>query len=152
VVESLLFLSPAQQICYYKWKFFGGYIALLMDRIFVDCCKPEAIASLNTSYLQLVPPTATVPLRARPHRVGRRKIYLKGSLQISGENSQDWVDAIKTEALFMRLNNWVNGHCHLYQLMYPLSVLILAYLGSHELRNKVPSRIRELFICLPGEG
>jgi hypothetical protein len=91
-------------MCYYNWKFFSGYIALLMDPILVDCCKPAAIASLNTSYLQSVPPTATVLLHARPHRVEGCK-YLKGSLQISGENSQDWVDAIKTEALFMRLKN-----------------------------------------------
>ncbi|OQD79294.1 hypothetical protein PENANT_c055G00878, partial [Penicillium antarcticum] len=35
-VEALLSLSPAQQMCYYNGKLFGGYIALLMDRILAD--------------------------------------------------------------------------------------------------------------------
>ena len=106
-VESLLFLSPAQQMCYYNGKLFGGYIALLMDHILADCCKPAAVtAFLNTSYLQSVPPTAPILLRAWPDRVEGRKIYLKGSLQIPGKTSQDWVDAIKTEALFIRPKDW----------------------------------------------
>ncbi|KAJ5849406.1 hypothetical protein N7455_009262 [Penicillium solitum] len=99
--ESLLLLSPAQQMCYYNGKLFGGYIALLMDRIIADCCKPAVTAYLNTSYLQSVPPTAPILLRAWPDRVEGRKIFLKGSLQIPGKASQDWIEAVKTEALFI---------------------------------------------------
>ncbi|CAG8073938.1 unnamed protein product [Penicillium salamii] len=100
--ESLLLLSPAQKMCYYNGKLFGGYIALLMDRILADCCKPAVTAYLNTSYLQSVPPTTPILLRAWPERVEGRKIYLKGSLQIPGNDSQDWVDAIETDALFIK--------------------------------------------------
>lgn len=100
--ESLLLLSPAQQMCYYNGKLFGGYIALLMDRILADCCKPAVTAYLNTSYLQSVPPTTPILIRAWPERVEGRKIYLKGSLQIPGNVSPDWVDAIKTDALFIK--------------------------------------------------
>ncbi|KAL2696095.1 hypothetical protein AAEP93_003395 [Penicillium crustosum] len=99
--ESVLLLSPAQQMCYYNGKLFGGYIALLMDRIIADCCKPAVTAYLNTSYLQSVPPTAPILLRAWPDRVEGRKIFLKGSLQIPGKASQDWIEAVKTEALFI---------------------------------------------------
>ncbi|KAJ5463287.1 hypothetical protein N7475_008231 [Penicillium sp. IBT 31633x] len=102
-VQSLLFLSPAQQMYYYNGKLFGGYIALLMDRILADCCcEPAVTAYLNTSYLQSVPPKAPMLLRAWPDRVEGRKIYLRGSLQIPGKVPQDWVDAIKTDALFIR--------------------------------------------------
>jgi acyl-coenzyme A thioesterase PaaI-like protein len=93
-------------MCYYNGKLFGGYIALLMDQILADSCKPAVTAYLNTSYLQSVPPTAPILLRAWPDRVEGRKIYLKGSLQIPGKASQDWVDAIKTEALFIRPKHW----------------------------------------------
>lgn len=105
-VESLMSLSPAQQMCYYDGKLFGGYIALLMDQILADSCKNAVTATLNTSYLQSVPPTAPILLRAWPDRVEGRKIYLKGSLQIPGKTSQNWVDAIKTEALFIRPKDW----------------------------------------------
>ncbi|KAE8388966.1 hypothetical protein BDV23DRAFT_184817 [Aspergillus alliaceus] len=62
-VESLLELSPEQQICYYPDKLFGGYSAFLMDHILADCCKPTAdepafTAYLNTSFKRPVPPTA----------------------------------------------------------------------------------------------
>ena len=99
-------LSPAQQMCYYNRKLFGGYIALLIDQILADSCKNAVTATLNTSYLQSVPPTAPILLRAWPDRVEGRKIYLKGSLQIPGKTSQNWVDAIKTEALFIRPKHW----------------------------------------------
>jgi hypothetical protein len=105
-VESLMSLSPAQQMCYYNGKLFGGYIALLMDQILADSCKNAVTATLNTSYLQSVPPTAPILLRAWPDRVEGRKVYLKGSLQIPGKSSQNWVDAIKTEALFIRPKDW----------------------------------------------
>lgn len=88
-VEYLLFLSPAQQMCYYNGKLFGGYIALLIDRIPADGCKLAVIAYLNTSYLQLVPPTAPILLHAWPDKVKDRNIYLKGSLWILGKASQD---------------------------------------------------------------
>lgn len=64
--ESLLLLSPTQQMCYYNGKLFGGYIALLMDRILADSCKSAVTAYLNTSYLHSVPPTAPILLRAWP--------------------------------------------------------------------------------------
>ena len=85
-VEALLFLSPAQQMCYYNGKLFGGYIALLMDRILADCCfEPAVTAYLNTSYLQSVLPKAPMLLRIWPNRVKGCKIFLKGSLQILGK-------------------------------------------------------------------
>ena len=75
-------------MCYYNRKLFGGYIALLMDHILADCCKLAAVtATLNTSYLQSVPLTAPILLRAWPDRVEGRKIYLKGSLRILGKTS-----------------------------------------------------------------
>ena len=92
-------------MCYYNGKLFGGYIALLMDRILADCCKPAVTAYLNTSYVQSDPPTTPIFLRAWPDRVESRNIYLKGSLQIPGKVPQDWVDAIKTDALFIRPKN-----------------------------------------------
>ncbi|KAJ5231003.1 hypothetical protein N7489_011711 [Penicillium chrysogenum] len=79
-VESLMSLSPEQQMCYYNGKLFGGYIALLMDQILADSYKNAVTATLNTSYLQSVPPTAPILLRVWPDRVEGRKIYLKGSL------------------------------------------------------------------------
>jgi hypothetical protein len=100
--ESILLLGPTQQMCYYNGKLFGGYIALLMDRILADCCKPAVTAYLTTSYLQSVPPTAPILLRAWPDKVEGRKIYLKGSLQIPGKVPQDWIEAIKADALFIR--------------------------------------------------
>ncbi|KAJ6141697.1 hypothetical protein N7497_010796 [Penicillium chrysogenum] len=104
--ESLLLLSPTQQMCYYDGKLFGGYIALLMDRILADCCKSAVTAYLNTSYLHSVPPTAPILLRAWPDRVEGRKIYLKGSLQVSGKVPQDWIEAITADALFIKPKDW----------------------------------------------
>ncbi|KAJ5766688.1 uncharacterized protein N7511_004304 [Penicillium nucicola] len=103
--ESLLRLSPPQQMCYYDGKLFGGYIALLMDRIIADCCKrdkPAFTAYLNTSFIQSVQPSAPILLRAWPEKVEGRKVFLKGSIQIPGKAPHDWVDAIRTEALFIR--------------------------------------------------
>ncbi|KAJ5267950.1 hypothetical protein N7524_004734 [Penicillium chrysogenum] len=45
--ESLLLLSPSQQMCYYNGKLFGGYIALLIDRILADCCKSAVTLELS---------------------------------------------------------------------------------------------------------
>ncbi|KAJ5706323.1 hypothetical protein N7536_002012 [Penicillium majusculum] len=104
--ESLLLLSPTQQMCYYNGKLFGGYIALLMDRILADCCKSAVTAYLNTSYLHSVPPTAPILLRAWPDRVEGRKVYLKGSLQVPGKVPQDWIEAITADALFIKPKDW----------------------------------------------
>ncbi|OQE72624.1 hypothetical protein PENNAL_c0095G01588, partial [Penicillium nalgiovense] len=104
--ESLLLLSPTQQMCYYNGKLFGGYIALLVDRILADSCKSAVTASLNTSYLHSVSPTAPILLRAWPDRVEGRKIYLKGSLQIPGKVPQDWIEAITVDALFIKPKDW----------------------------------------------
>ncbi|EKV07081.1 hypothetical protein PDIG_65780 [Penicillium digitatum PHI26] len=104
--ESLLLLSPTQQICYYNGKLFGGYIALLMDRILADSCKSAVTAYLNTSDLHSVPPTAPILLRAWPDRVEGRKVYLKGSLQIPGKVPQDWIEAITADALFIKPKDW----------------------------------------------
>ncbi|KAJ6020231.1 hypothetical protein N7522_000306 [Penicillium canescens] len=103
--ESLLRLTPSQQMCYYDGKLFGGYIACLMDRILADCCRrdePAFTAYLNTSFIQSVPPSAPILLRAWPDKVDGRKIYLKGSIQIPAEAPHEWVDAIRTDALFIR--------------------------------------------------
>lgn len=105
-VESRLLLSPSQQMCYYDGKLFGGYVAFLMDRILADCCKPAFTAYLNTSFLLPIPPTAPILLRAWPDKVEGRKIFLKGSVQIAGNNSNEWLDAIHAEALFIRPKNW----------------------------------------------
>lgn len=101
-VESLLLLSPSQQMCYYDGKLFGGYLAFLMDRILADCCRPAFTANLNTSFVRPVPPTAPIRLRAWPDKVEGRKIYLKGSVQIQEENSYEWLDAIQADALFIK--------------------------------------------------
>ena len=105
-VESLLLLSPPQQICYYQDKLFGGCITFLMDRILADCCKPTAgepafTAYLNTSFKLSVPPTTPVRLHACPVKIDGRKIYLKGSLQITGPCGK-WIDTISADALFIR--------------------------------------------------
>ncbi|KAJ5971703.1 uncharacterized protein N7479_001621 [Penicillium vulpinum] len=78
-------------MCYYNEKLFGDYIALLVDRIFANCCKPAVTAYLNTSYIQSVPPTAPILLRAWPVRV-----------EISAKVPQDWTEATKTVALFIK--------------------------------------------------
>ncbi|KAJ6033855.1 uncharacterized protein N7446_007853 [Penicillium canescens] len=107
--ESLLILKPSQQMCYYDNKLFGGYLALLMDRILADCCKqckPAVTAYLNTSFVQSVPPTVPILLRAWPDKVEGRKLYLKGSIRIPGKASQGWVEAIKADALFIRPRGW----------------------------------------------
>ncbi|KAJ6008976.1 hypothetical protein N7522_003992 [Penicillium canescens] len=101
-VESALLLSPSQRMCYYDGKLFGGYVAFLMDRILADCCKPAFTAYLNTSFLLPVPPTVPIVLRAWPEKVEGRKIFLKGSVQIPGTSSNEWLDAIKAEALFIQ--------------------------------------------------
>ncbi|KAF4766881.1 hypothetical protein HAV15_010627 [Penicillium sp. str.  len=103
-VESLLLLGPSQRMCYYDGKLFGGYVAFLMDRILADCCccKPAFTAYLNTSFLLPVPPTVPIFLRAWPSKVEGRKIFLKGSVQIPGKTSNEWVDAIQAEALFIQ--------------------------------------------------
>lgn len=101
-VESLLRLGPSQRMCYYDGKLFGGYVAFLMDRILADCCKPAFTAYLNTSFLLSIPPTAPIVLRAWPEKVEGRKIFLKGSVQIPGQSSNEWLDAIQAEALFIR--------------------------------------------------
>ncbi|KAJ5550363.1 hypothetical protein N7461_005061 [Penicillium sp. DV-2018c] len=103
--ESLLLLSPTQQMSYYDGKLFGGYIALLMDRILADSCKSAVTAYLNTSYLHSVPPTAPILLRAWPDRVEGRKVYLKG-LQVPGKVPQDWIEAITADALFIKPKDW----------------------------------------------
>ncbi|CAG8025796.1 unnamed protein product [Penicillium nalgiovense] len=104
--ESLLLLTPSQQMCYYDGKLFGGYIALLMDRILADCCKhkhkPAFTAYLNTSFIHSVPPSAPILLRAWPEKVEGRKVFLKGSIRIPGKSPHDWIDAIQTDALFIR--------------------------------------------------
>lgn len=93
-------------MCYYDGKLFGGYIALLMDRILADCCKhkhkPAFTAYLNTSFIHPVPPSAPILLRAWPEKVEGRKVFLKGSVRIPGKVPHDWVDAIQTDALFIR--------------------------------------------------
>ncbi|KAJ5642326.1 hypothetical protein N7490_006326 [Penicillium lividum] len=99
--ESLLHLTPSQQMCYYDGKLFGGYIAFLMDRILADCCRPAFTAYLNTSFIHSVPPSTPILLRAWPEKVEGRKVFLKGSVQIPGKAPYDWVDAIQTEALFI---------------------------------------------------
>ena len=101
-VECFLLLSPSQQMCYYDGKLFGGYLTFLMDRILADCCQPAVTAYLNTSFVRSVPPTAPILLRAWPDKVEGRKIYLKGSVQIPGEDPKEWVDAIKADSLFIR--------------------------------------------------
>ena len=116
--ESLLQLSPSQQMCYYDGKLFGGYIAFLMDRLLVECCKPVLpgrcepdleddsqpayTAYLHTSFLHSIPPTAPILLRAWPDKVEGRKIFLKGSVQIPGKTNE-WVHAIDVDALFIRV-------------------------------------------------
>jgi hypothetical protein len=62
-------LSPRQQMCYDDGKLFGGYLALLLDRIFAGCCLPAATAYPNTS----VPPVRVV-------RESRRAQDLSGGL------------------------------------------------------------------------
>lgn len=112
-VESLLLLGPSQRMCYYDGKLFGGYSAFLMDRILADCCNPPDpvhpgscrqafTAYLNTSFLLPVPPTAPILLRAWPQKIEGRKMFLKGSVQIPGKSSNEWLDAIQAEALFIR--------------------------------------------------
>lgn len=110
-VESLLLLGPSQRMCYYDGKLFGGYVAFLMDRILADCCccKPAFTAYLNTSFLLPVPPTVPILLRAWPNKVEGRKIFLKGSVQIPGKASNEWVDAIQAEALFIQPKVWSSG-------------------------------------------
>ncbi|KAJ5260609.1 hypothetical protein N7524_008633 [Penicillium chrysogenum] len=106
--ESLLLLTPSQQMCYYDGKLFGGYIALLMDRILADCCehkhkhKPAFTAYLITSFIHSVPPSAPMLLRAWPEKVEGRKVFLKGSVRIPGKSAHDWVDAVRIGALFIR--------------------------------------------------
>ncbi|KAF3403957.1 hypothetical protein F1880_010295 [Penicillium rolfsii] len=92
-VESVLRLGPSQQMCYYDNKLFGGYIAFLMDRILADSCTPAFTAYLNLSFVNSVPPTVPILLRAWPERVEGRKMYLKGSIQIPGKfGAHEWVD------------------------------------------------------------
>jgi hypothetical protein len=104
-VESLLLLSPQQQMCYHQGNLFGGYAACLLDRILADCCNstssdPAFTAYLNTSFRRPVPPKAQVRLRAWPVKIDRRKIYLEGSLDIIGTCGQ-WIEAISADALFV---------------------------------------------------
>ena len=112
-VEALLILGPSQRMCYYDGKLFGGYTAFLLDRILADCCKPTHwvtqktcepafTAYLKTTYLLPISPTAPMFLRAWPHKVEGRKIELRGSVQVSGVTSGQWVDAVQAEALFIK--------------------------------------------------
>ncbi|KAB8212793.1 hypothetical protein BDV33DRAFT_210852 [Aspergillus novoparasiticus] len=98
--DALLELAPCQQMCYYDGKLFGGYLALLLDRILADCCQPAVTAYLHTSFLHSVPPDVPIRLRAWPEKVDRRKIYLVGSIQIPGSTAGETVEAIRARALF----------------------------------------------------
>lgn len=115
--KSLLLLSPSQRMCYHDGKLFGGYVAFLLDRILADCCQPPnrgfadgcgpvVTANFNASFLLPVSPTVPILLRAWPHKVEGRKIFLKGSVQIPGKPSNEWIDAIQAEALFIRAKVW----------------------------------------------
>lgn len=101
-VECFMRLNPSQQMCYYDGRLFGGYLACLMDRILADCCRPAVTAYLNTTFVRSVPPTAPILLRAWPDKVEGRKIYLKGCLQIPGEDAKQWVNAMEADSLFIR--------------------------------------------------
>lgn len=115
-MESLLLLGPSQRMCYYDGKLFGGYVMFLMDRILADCCKdmdkPAFTAYLNTSFLLSIPPTVPIVLRAWPEKIEGRKIFLKGSVQIPGKSSNEWLDAIQADALFIRPRVQSSGVVH----------------------------------------
>jgi acyl-coenzyme A thioesterase PaaI-like protein len=100
--DALLELGPRQQMCYYDGKLFGGYLALLLDQILADCCRPAVTAYLHTSFARSVPPDVPIRLRAWPERVDGRKIYLVGSVQIPGPTTSEPVEAIRAHALFVR--------------------------------------------------
>ncbi|KAH8430101.1 PaaI family thioesterase [Aspergillus melleus] len=106
--EANLRLAPQQQMCYYNGKLFGGYLTLLLDQILADCCRPPdqhrsaVTAYLNTSFRQSVPPHVPIRLRAWPHQVEGRKIYLHGAVEIPRDDGQGMVPAILAEALFIQ--------------------------------------------------
>ncbi|KAB8204233.1 hypothetical protein BDV34DRAFT_226619 [Aspergillus parasiticus] len=100
--DAVIKLTPRQQMCYYDGKMFGGYLALLLDRILADCCQPAVTAYLNTSFAQSVPPDVPIRLRAWPERVEGRKVYLTASIQIPGKVEGGFIDAIRANALFVR--------------------------------------------------
>ncbi|KAF7588281.1 hypothetical protein BBP40_005935 [Aspergillus hancockii] len=103
--DAHLELSPRQQMCYYDGKLFGGYLALLLDRILADCCRPAVTAYLHTSFSRSVPPDVPIRLRAWPEKVEGRKIYLVGSVQIPGDKTGETMEAIRAQALFVRPRN-----------------------------------------------
>lgn len=73
-----------------------------MDRILADSCRPAVTAYLNTTFVRSVPPMVPILLRAWPDKVEGRKIYLKGCVQIPGEDPSQWVNAMEADSLFIR--------------------------------------------------